>query len=95
MIFAIHKHDSAIDTHMSSSSCTPLPPPSPSHSSRLSQSTGFGFPVSYGKHPLAIYFTSGDVCVSMLFSQIIPLSPAPIVSKSLFFMSVFALLPCT
>ena len=51
----------------------PLSPPSPSHPSRLSQSTGFRFPASYSKLPLAIYFTYGNVYVSMPFSQIIPM----------------------
>ena len=48
----------------------PLPPPSLPHSCRLSQSTGFGFPVSYIKLPLAICFIYGNVYVSTLFSQI-------------------------
>ena len=69
---------------------TPLPPSSPSHPSRLSQSTGFEFPVSYIKLPLAIYLTYGNVYVSMLFSHIIPPSPSLTVSK----MSVSPLLPC-
>ena len=38
-------------------------PPTPSHSSRLPQSTGFKFPVSHSKFPLAIYFTYGNVYV--------------------------------
>ena len=42
-----------------------------------------------------IYFTYGDVYVSMLFSQIIPPSSSPIESKSLFFTSVSLLLPWT
>ena len=75
-------------------SWTPFSPPSPpTHPSRLSQSIGFGFLASYITLPLAIYFIYGNVYVSMLFSQIIP-PPSPTVSKSLFFMSVFPLLPC-
>ena len=72
----------------------PLPLPSPPHPSRLSQSTGFGFPVSYSKFPLASYFISSNVYVSMLSSQIVPHSSSPNVSKSLFFMSVSPLLSC-
>ena len=52
------------------------------------------FPVPYIKLPLAIYFAYGNMYVSMLLSQIIPPSPSPTVSKSLFFMSVSPLLPC-
>ena len=76
----------------------PLPSKRPSllpptcHPSRLSRSTGFGFPASYSKFPRAIYFTYGSVCVSVLFSQLIPPSPSSTASKSLFFMSVFAAL---
>ena len=39
-------------------------------------------PVSHSNFPLAIYFTYGDVYVSMLFSQVVPPSPSPTVSKS-------------
>ena len=42
---------------------------------------------------LAIYFTYGNIHVSMLFSQIIPPWPSPTHSKSLFFTSVSLLLP--
>ena len=48
---------------------TSLPPPSPSRSSRLSQSTRFELPVSYSKLPLAICFTYGNVYVSMIHCQ--------------------------
>ena len=68
-----------------------LPPPP----SRLSPSTGFQFPTLHIKLALTISFTYGNLYVSMLFSQIIPPSPSPTVSKSLFFMSVSPSLPCT
>ena len=46
--------------HMCGSSIwTSLPPPSPPYPSKLSQSTGFGFPDSYIKLPLALCFTYG------------------------------------
>ena len=48
------------------------------------QSTGFGFPATYSKLPLAAYFTYGSVCVSVLCSLIIPPSPSPTVSKMCF-----------
>ena len=51
-------------------------------------------PASYIKLPLVIYFTYGNVHVSVLFSQITPPLPSPTESKSLFFTSVSLLLPC-
>ena len=66
----------------------------PSRPSGLSQSTGFECPVSCIEPGLVIYFTYGNIRVSMLFSQIIPLSPSPTESKSLFFISVSLLLSC-
>ena len=52
-------------------------------------------PVHHPEHPvsciepgLAIYFTYGNIHVSMLFSQIIPPSPSPTETKSLFFTPV-------
>ena len=71
-----------------------LKPPSPPHPFRLSQSTSLGFPVSHGTLLLAIYFTYGNVYVSMFFSQIIPSASSLAVSKSLFFMSASPLSPC-
>ena len=71
---------------------TPLPPPSLSHPSGLSQSTCFECPVSCIKLGLAIYFTYDNIHVSVLFSQIIPPSPSPTDSKSLFLTSVSLLL---
>ena len=68
MVSAKRQHELAIGTQVS----LPLKSPAPSHPSRLSQSTDFGFPTSYSKFPLAICFTCGNVYVSMLFSQIIP-----------------------
>ena len=73
-------------------SWTSLPSPSPPHPSRVSWSTSFGFPASYSKFPLAISFTSGNIYVSMLLSQIIPPSPSPTVIKSLSFMSQMSLI---
>ena len=75
-------------------SWTPLPSPSPTYLSGLSQSTTFVCFASCIKLVLVIYLTCGNVHVSMLFSQIIPPSPSPIESKSLFFTSVSSLLPC-
>ena len=73
---------------------TPLPPPSPYHPSGLSQSTHFGYPASCIELTLVIYFTYGNIHVSLIFSQIIPPLPSPAESKSLFFTCVSPLLPC-
>ena len=45
-------------------------PPHP-HPSGLYQSTGFGCPASCIKIALVIYFTNGNIHISMSFSQII------------------------
>ena len=63
--------------YMCPSSWTPLPPPSLSHPSGLSQCTSFECPVSCIKLGLVIYFTYGNIHVSILFSQIMPSSPSP------------------
>ena len=49
-------------------------------------------PVSCIELGLVIYFTYGNMHVSMLFSQLIPPLPSPTESKSLFFISLFLLL---
>ena len=67
--------------------------PSPSHLPVSSQCTRSEHPVSCIKPELAIYFTYDNIHVLMLFSQIIPFSPSPTESKSLFFTSVSLLLP--
>ena len=56
----------------------------PTPSLQVVTSTGFGFPVSYIKLPLAIFFTYCNIYISMLFSQIIPASPSLTDSKNLF-----------
>ena len=68
----------------------PLPPPSPSHPSGPSQCTSPEHPVSCIQPGLALCFTYDNIHISMLFSQIIPPSPSPTESKSLFFTSVSA-----
>ena len=90
VVFVIHWHESATGVHVSPS--PRLLPPSPSHPSGLSQCTGFECPVSCIKLGLVIYFTYGNTHVSMLFSQIIPPSPSPTESRSLFYISVFCCL---
>ena len=84
MVFAIHQYESVIGIHVSLPSRTVLATPTTPYASRLSQSTSFGSLASYIKIALVIYFTYGNVCVAMLFSQIIP-PPLPSTdSKCLF-----------
>ena len=78
--------------YMSSQPWTPLLPPSPYHFSGSSQCTSPKHPVSYIEPRLAIHFLHDILHVSMPFSQIIPPSPSPTESKSLFFISVSLLL---
>ena len=66
-------------------------PPHPipqGHPSALALST----PVSCIEPRLVMYFTYGNIDVSMLFSQIIPPLPSPTESKRLFYTSVSLLL---
>ena len=84
-------HESAMGIHVFP---LPEPPPNPILSLWLSQCISFECPVSCIKFGLVIYFTYGNTHVSRLFSQIIPPSPSPRESKSLFFTSVSLLLSC-
>ena len=77
--------------------CTCVPHPDPHPTSLPIPSLrvvplDFECPVSCIKLGLVICFTYGNIHVSMLFSQIIPPSPSPTESKSLFFTSVSLLL---
>ena len=65
-----------------------LPTLNPPPISGLSRSIGFECPASCIRLALVIYFTYGNIYVSMLFSQIIPPLPSPSESKSLFFTSL-------
>ena len=85
---AICQHESAIGIHMSPPSWTSLTPPTPSHPTGFSQSTGFELPESYNKFLLVIYFAYGNTHVSMLLCLFILPSPSPTVPISLFSMSV-------
>ena len=77
MVFALRQHESAISIQVSPTPWTPFPPSFLPHSSRLSQSTsfGFGFPVSHIRLPLALRFTYGNVYVSILFFKLLHFCP--------------------
>ena len=78
--------------------CPPIPNPLPTSFPTLSlwvvPETDFECPTSCIKLALVIYFPYSNIYVSRLFSQVIPPSPSPTQSKSLFFTSVSLLLPC-
>ena len=91
VVLPIHSHESAMGVLVSS--ILNPPPTSPqSHPSGSSQHTSPEHPVSCIKPGLAIYFIYDNIRVSMLFSQIIPPSPSPTESRSLFFTYVSLLL---
>ena len=90
---AIHSHESVMGVHVFP--ILTLPPtslPIPSHPSGSSQCTSPQHSVSCMEPGLAICFTYDNIHVSMSFSQIIPPSPSPTESKSLFYISVSLLL---
>ena len=80
--------------YVSSQTWTPLPPPTRYQLSGSSPCTSPKHPVSCIKHRPAIHFLHDSIHVSMPFSQIIPPSPSPTESKSLFYTSVSLLLSC-
>ena len=83
-----HQHESAVSMHVFPPSLPPFHGTSPSHRSRLSQSTRVELPGSHSKFPLAGCFTYGNLYVSMLLSEFVPPSPSPAVTTSLFSMSL-------
>ena len=94
VVFAIHSHESAMGVHVFPILALPptsLPIPSP-RVIPVHQPMSTLYHAS--KLDLVIYFTYDNICVSMLFSQIIPPSPSPTESTSLFFTSVSLLLSC-
>ena len=85
--FAIHQRESTTGVH-EFPTLNPPPPPSPYHLSGSSQCISPKHPVSCIEPRLAIRFLHDSIHVSMPFSQIIPPSPLPTESKSLFYTSV-------
>ena len=90
----MHQHESAIGIHVCPPSGTSLPPPP--HPNPLGCHTVQGLSSlchTANPHWLSV-FTRGDVYVSVLLFEFIPLSPPPTVPTSLFSMSVFPPLSC-
>ena len=93
LVSAVHHHEAARGIHMFPSSWTSLPPPIPSHPSRLSHSTSLSsLSHTANSHWLSILYMVVYMfpCYSLRLSH--PLL-AP-VSKSLFFTPVSPLLQC-
>ena len=90
MGFAIHQHESATGAHVSPAPIlNPTPPPSPPHPSGLSQSTVFECPVSCIKLALVIYFTYGNIHVSVCSPSYLILYPYLIPSLKLFWNKLY------
>ena len=89
MISAIHQHESAMGVYVFPHPKPASYLPSPPHPPGWSQCTGFECPASCIELTLVIYFTYGNVHVSVLFSQIIPPSPSPRVPKHVRYICVF------
>ena len=76
-VSAMHWPESTIGIHIYSPSWTSLPPPTPCHPSRLSQSMPFELPVSSANPHWPCNFTYDNVYVSLLLSQFGPPSHSP------------------
>ena len=72
----MHQHDQP-QVYMSPLILNPPVQLPPHYLSGFSQSTGFGCSASCVELALVIYFTYGNIHVSILFSQITLLSPSP------------------
>ena len=81
MAFFIHWHESVMGAHVSSILTPPPPPPVPSFRVVPVYQLWLFSCIKLG---LVMYFTYGNIDVSMLFSQIIPPSSSPTESKSPF-----------
>ena len=83
LVSATHQHESARSIHMPPFSWTSLPPPTPSHPYRWSQSTSLSSLHHTAKFYWLSNFTHGNVCVSVPLFQFTPVYPSPTVSMCL------------
>ena len=90
LVSVIYQHASALGTYVPSL-LTSFPPPNPASFHRAPDLSSLHHTANF--HWLS-NFPYGDVYVSMLVSQSIPLSPSCTVSTSLFSISESPLLPC-
>ena len=88
----MQQHESAIGIRVCPPTWTSLPPPPPSHPSRLSRSTGSELPDTQQIPTGCLFYIR--MYVSVLLSPFVPPSPSPTVSASLFSVSASPLPPC-
>ena len=99
LVSGLHQHESAIGIHVYPPSWTflppspPPPPPTPTNPIPLLQVVTehwVELPVTYGKFPLALCFTFGDVYISMLLSVCLTLPFPCCTHKSVFYVCISA-----
>ena len=89
LVSAAQQRESAVSIHMPPPSGAFLPITTPIPTLQVITEHRVELPVLYSNFLLALYFTYGNVYISVLLSQFVPPSPAPAVSKGLFFVFLF------
>ena len=88
LVSVTHQHQSAIDIHVSSPFWTALPSPNLYHPSRLSETTGLSSLFHTANSHFLSILTYGNVYVSMLLFQFVPLSFPHCVHKSVIYVCI-------